>query len=68
MELQGESDGYFQYGHSDEEQWWIETTPEGERAIGYPVKLDLAEPPFDRWYSVPQEAFNKLLGIGNIQF
>ena len=66
MELQDKSDGYFQYGHSDEEHWWIETTPEGERAMGYPVKLDLAEPPFVRMYGVPQEAF-RLLGIGNIQ-
>lgn len=68
MEFQNESDAYFQYGHSDEEHWWIETTPEGERAMGYPVKLDLAEPPFDRMYGVPQEAFDRMLGIGNIQF
>ena len=68
MEFQDKSEGYFKYGHSDEEHRWIETTPEGERAIGHPVKLDLAEPPFVRMYGVPQEAFDKLLGIGNIQF
>jgi hypothetical protein len=68
MEFQDESDAHFRYGHSDEEHWWIETTPEGERAIGYPVKLDVAEPPFDRMYGVPQEAFDRMLGIGNIQF
>ena len=68
MEFQHESDAYLQYNHSDEEHWWIETTPAGERAIGYPVKLDLAEPPFVRMYGVPQEAFDRLLGIGNIYF
>jgi hypothetical protein len=66
IELQDKFDGFLQYGHSDEEHWWIETTPEGERAMGYPVKLDLAEPPFVRMYGVPQEAFGRMLGIGNI--
>jgi hypothetical protein len=41
MEFEEELDAYFQYGHSDEEHWWIETTPEGERAMCYPVKLGL---------------------------
>jgi hypothetical protein len=63
MELQEDTDLYFHYGSSDKTHWWIETTPEGERVIGFPAKLDLPEAPLTRSYSAPQELFDHIFDL-----
>ncbi len=63
MEFEEHDDLHFRYGHSDEDHWWIATTPEGERVIGCPVKLDLPNAPLTRLYGAPQELFDHVFGL-----
>ncbi len=52
--VQRKDSRYARYCIDTAGQWLIETTPEGEKAIGYPVKLSLPKPPLTLWYSVQQ--------------
>jgi hypothetical protein len=42
---------------------WIVTAPEVEKAIGYPVKLALPEPPLTLFYSTPKRLFEHVFGL-----
>ena len=53
---------YLQFGET-ETQWWIESTPEGTKAFGFPVHINLPKPPPVQGFR-PIDAFEDLAGDG----